>query len=365
MAKFSIDGYIGGGLYSKGYVKSMLEGNESKDVTILVNSLGGDYNHALNIKAQLERHGKVTVDFYGGFNASSATVIALGAKHVRINKYSFYLIHKVSEWVDKWGYMNEDELATAIKELEKVKNENEKITLQLASMYSDKSGKSVKDILALMKEEKWLTAEEAKEWGFVDEVYVNESKENGVRQLNMHATKIASLGFPTPNMRSFEEPPETPMKMDSIVTQFSNVVEQLGALFPSKNNKEKHMKDFERVNGVLKVNTLVSADGKGVYLTEEQLRKLDAHLGTIEEERNTAKTGRENLLSKLNKIDSSVEKAKDDSEKINAVRNLLAKQPGKQNQGTQGKGDDGGGDSEEDWGVINNLAHNQKVDELI
>ena len=62
--------------------------------------------------------------------------------------------------------MNEDQISDLITHLEKVKDENEKMTLVAAKAYADRSGKPVLEILNLMKEEKWLTADEAKEWVF-------------------------------------------------------------------------------------------------------------------------------------------------------------------------------------------------------
>ncbi len=191
-----IDGYIGPYAYSKQYIRAMLEGSKGKETKVKISSLGGDLNHAINIHDQFVEHANIVVEF-SSFSASSATIIALGAKTSKMNKNSFYLIHKVMSWIDEWGYMNEDDLEEIIAKLEKEKNENAKITLQIAKMYSDKSGKSVKDILDLMKKQTWLTAEEAKEWGFVDEITESATKVNYLEDYRMVAM-IAGSGLPEP-----------------------------------------------------------------------------------------------------------------------------------------------------------------------
>jgi len=169
MKKIVIDGYIGQWQFSKTYVREMLKGSSAEEVEVNVSSLGGDFSHALDIHDQFAAHKNVTV-IYTGFNASSATILSLGSKKVKISENSFYLVHKPMGWVDVFDSLNEDDIDTLIASLEKKKNELAKFTLVLARMYKDKTGMPIKDILNLMKEETWLTADMAKEKGFVDEI---------------------------------------------------------------------------------------------------------------------------------------------------------------------------------------------------
>ena len=46
----------------------------------------------------------------------------------------------------------------------------EKIDLNIAAMYADKCKKDKQALLDLMKVGGWLTAQEALDWGFVDEI---------------------------------------------------------------------------------------------------------------------------------------------------------------------------------------------------
>ena len=103
-----IDGAIGNYSYSKQFIRYELEGNGKNPVLVKISSLGGSVDHALNIYDQFVEHGNVTVEL-SAFVASSATILSLGANHIRMNENSFYLIHKAALWVDEWGQLNEDE----------------------------------------------------------------------------------------------------------------------------------------------------------------------------------------------------------------------------------------------------------------
>jgi ATP-dependent protease ClpP protease subunit len=193
-----IDGYIGSYQFSKQFVRQELSGHKNSEVTVKVSSLGGAVDHALGIHDQFVEHGNIVVEL-SAFVASSATLISLGAKTVKMNENSFYLIHKAMHWVDEWGTMNEDDIDEIITKLEKQKQELAKITLQLAKMYTNKTGKTLNEIIDLMKEETWLTAEEAKDWGFVDEIIKAKEVENflDTKMVNM----ITASGYPIPESK--------------------------------------------------------------------------------------------------------------------------------------------------------------------
>ena len=200
-----IDGYIGPYAYSKQFIRNQLSGNEKNAVLVKVSSLGGSVDDALNIYDQFVEHGNVTAEL-SAFVASSATLISLGAKTVRMNENSFYLIHKAMNWVDEWGNLNEDQIDELIAKLETQKQQLAKITLQLAKMYVRKTGKTLDEIINLMKQETWLTAEEAKNWGFVDEVFIPEMAVNYLDNLQMVAM-ITGNGLPDPPRKKITKAP--------------------------------------------------------------------------------------------------------------------------------------------------------------
>ena len=152
----TIDDYIGRWGYSKQYIRNQLSNLKGKSVNVRISSLGGAVDDGLDIRQQFIDHGDVTAYLYG-MVASSATILALGAKKVCISKYSMFLIHKVSNWVDAWGSYNADQIEELIDELKANKLENDKFDLVLANMYASKCNKKVDEILPVLKEGRWLT----------------------------------------------------------------------------------------------------------------------------------------------------------------------------------------------------------------
>ena len=375
-----VDGYIGPYAFSKQFIRNELEGHAKNPVEIKISSLGGSIDHALNIHDQFIEHGNVTAEL-SAFVASSATLISLGAKTVRMNENAFYLIHKAMNWVDEWGTMNEDEIETLIAKLEKKKQELAKVTLQLAKMYVAKSGKTLDKIINLMKQETWLTAEEALEWGFVDEVFIPDVAVNFLEDLQMVAL-VTSNGFPDPPRKNKMQPAGTKNQMDeeSLFNRIWNRVASKQKEDKSNiNSNTKSMKVFEKVNAVLSVDRLESVD-ESISLNEAQLDLIDtalketdnvnallatanASLKTAETERDRANTARTEAVNSFDSIDQSILAAEGVEGKAAAIRSLLAAKPGAKPEGNKDETDpDGSVNKDANWEAINELEHNKNVD---
>ena len=108
-----IDTYIGYYPATKSAVRQALEEKPSAPVNVRINSYGGDVQHALDIRQQFIDHGNITVSIFG-MTASAATILAMGAKRIRMSRYALMLVHRCSGWVEAWGQMNAEELAEAI-----------------------------------------------------------------------------------------------------------------------------------------------------------------------------------------------------------------------------------------------------------
>lgn len=258
--QLTIDDYIGDWGYSKRYVRQVLAGYAGKHVDVKISSLGGDLNHALDIRKQFLDHGDVTVHL-SGFVASAATVIAMGAKRIIISKYAMFLVHKCSNFVDAWGSYNADEMAALIEKLTENKQENDKIDVVLATMYAEKCKKKVSEILDVLKRGAWLTAQEAYDMGFVDEI---SDEEAGVK-LNCSAdtlAKFAAIGLPLDGLKVNQQPVEE----------------------PKNNNKPMNKKTFDfKAAGALLNQTEITPDNDGyVSVTAEDFEKLSKKLAELE-----------------------------------------------------------------------------------
>lgn len=166
-------GKVGGWTFDSEYIDYRLQKLKGKPVNIIIDSRGGSVIPAMSILNSFRHHGNVSVH-YVGYNASAATIVSMGAKHVSIDKDAMYLVHKASTFVFEFASMNEDEIAEKIKELQNTQRELIKIDHNIAGLYASKCKKPKDQLLALMKEGGWLTPQEALEWGFVDEITNNE-----------------------------------------------------------------------------------------------------------------------------------------------------------------------------------------------
>lgn len=176
----------------------ILAKNPGKPVNVLIDSTDGSLATALSISSAFKRHGDVSVHFVG-MNASAATIASLGAKHVSIDTAAWYLVHKCSNEFFKWSSLNADQMADLIAALEKQKSDLDKLDAGVAAMYAAKCRKDPKALLDLMKVGGWLSAKEALEWGFVDEI-TDEPEDTAPRLTDATASAMAAAGMPIPNV---------------------------------------------------------------------------------------------------------------------------------------------------------------------
>lgn len=285
--QLTIDAFIGPWAYSKQYVRNVLASYKGKHVDVKISSLGGNLDHGLDIRQQFMDHGDVTV-YLSGFVASAATVIAMGAKRIVMSKYAMFLVHKCSNFLDVWGSYNADQMQQLINELEANKKENDKIDVVLANMYADKCGKKVSDILTILKEGRWLTAQEAKDYGFIDEISEPEGKEAKLNFSAEMGAKFNALGIPTLGLDIASAPDvEQPVK-NSLLERIAKAL-GIGNESEKSNQKriptmEKKTFKFNKVESLLKLDSITpDADGK-VSLTADQFEAINNQLDTLESE---------------------------------------------------------------------------------
>ncbi len=194
----SLKGYVGGYDFDRSTVDRELAKNDGKQVNVLIDSLGGSLATGLSISAAFRNHGNVNVHFVG-LNASAATIASLGAARISIDAGAMYLVHKCSMAFFEWGSLNSDQFATLIADCEKIKADLDKLDLNCAQLYASRCKRKTEDLLALMKAGGWLTAKEALNWGFVDEI-TDLADEPAPKLTDALASAMASEGMPIPNI---------------------------------------------------------------------------------------------------------------------------------------------------------------------
>ena len=145
----------------------------NEDIVLEVNSNGGLVTVGSEIYTALKNYkGHVTVEVTG-MAASAASVAIMGADTVKISPTAQIMIHKAL-----LGYVsgNSDDLEKAVNAL---KSSDQAIV----NAYVSKTGLSEEEIFELMKNETFMSANEAIEKGFADELMTFEKDLGAVASL--------------------------------------------------------------------------------------------------------------------------------------------------------------------------------------
>lgn len=138
--------------------KSELESSQG-DVTIWINSPGGDVFAAAQIYNMLmDYHGNVKVKI-DGIAASAASVIAMAGTEVLMSPVAMMMIH--------------NPMTVAIgdsKEMQKASEMLSEVKESIINAYEIKTGLARSKISHLMDAESWFNAKKAVELGFADEI---------------------------------------------------------------------------------------------------------------------------------------------------------------------------------------------------
>ena len=131
------------------------------NITVRINSGGGDVFAAQTIGNQLEQHSAKVTARIDGLCASAATIIASHCDKVIAANDSTYMVHPVRLGI--CGYAGAVELQEYLNALAAIKE-------SIIGLYVKKTGRDKDEITGWMDATSWWTAAQAKENGFVDEL---------------------------------------------------------------------------------------------------------------------------------------------------------------------------------------------------
>ena len=152
--------WLGYDCVSPSKVEDALDDSD-EDVEVDIASGGGSVFAASEIYTMLKNYaGKVTVNIQG-LAASAASVIAMAGDMVNMSPTSQMMIHKASTI----SQGNADDLAHDSKMMDVADQ-------SIVNAYEAKTGMDRDDILQLMANETWMTAQDAVDKGFADNVSV-------------------------------------------------------------------------------------------------------------------------------------------------------------------------------------------------
>lgn len=125
---------------------------------IIINSPGGSAIDGATMLAEIERHGNATCRVIG-MAASAASLLMLGGREVLIHRDAIVMIHEPA----LMAFGTSQDFRDAADTLDK-------FTGIYAAAYARLTGNSEKSIRSWMKDETWLTAEEALALNFCDRI---------------------------------------------------------------------------------------------------------------------------------------------------------------------------------------------------
>lgn len=320
-------------------VRSFLAEHAKDEVTIEVNSLGGSVNSAMMISKEIADHGNVTVRLLA-FCASAVTWMGFGAKRVEIADDAMWLCHQSSVLVNIYSSLKAEDIDKTIEDLQKSKKLAEATDLIIARKYLDKATANGKEttlakVIDLMKEEKYLTAQEVLDLGFVDGIIKNaKSMTNEVRQFVVE--NHAAL-----NMPAVPEGLAATQEDDGLLTRVRNIVsEMLGSRkdpeapataeakednqveITQPQNQPTMKKEFKLVLQLLGMAAF-TVNEQGALLTEDQLQKIEDQLHQAKQEHDDAAAA----VAALDAISENVKSIDGLKNKVMAVKTVLDRTP--------------------------------------
>lgn len=214
--------------------KEELDQVTSENITVRINSGGGDVftGHTIyNMIKQTNKHVKVVVN---GLAASIASVIAMAGDVIEMPANSMIMIHNPSTYQ---GGTSDDMRKTA--------DTLDKVAETIKAVYIKRTGLSDEEITEMMNNETWMTAQEAKEKGFCDVITDEIKVDNSANAKFFNVYKNAPLIFTNKEDEGTNEQTEYDeiiKRLDGIESTLSDLLEQLTGNKQKEDEPEEEQK---------------------------------------------------------------------------------------------------------------------------
>jgi ATP-dependent Clp protease protease subunit len=163
MLDISLFGEIDPGVFADGVASKQIADQlsahaDAKEITVRINSVGGDLFGGMAIYNLLRGHGANVTTIVDGIAASAASIVAMAGRTV-MNRGSMMMVHNPMTGV----FGAAEDLRQSAEVLDKARD-------GLVAVYQAKTGMKPAALKKMLDAETWLTADEAKKQGFADEV---------------------------------------------------------------------------------------------------------------------------------------------------------------------------------------------------
>ena len=240
-----------------------------ENITLHINSPGGSVFSAVAIANTLKNHkAKITANI-DGLAASAATIITSACDTVKMPKNALFMVHNPITF----AYGNNQDMQKTLEMLNKVKN-------SIIETYLNKAKTDKETLSELMDNETWMSAEEAKEYGFVDEI-LNESVEKEVIENKLI---INNMAFDISRFKNFKEKKNQEPRVINISVNSTGSPEEIADKFRDILNSTENQKNEggnmtleELKNKFPELCNQIFNEGKeaGITKERERMREID------------------------------------------------------------------------------------------
>ena len=140
-------------------MKANLEGHETEDIELHINSKGGDVFEGMAMLGLLKEHTGQKTALVQGICASAATLPLFAMDTVKAQETSMFLFHKSATMA--YGHS---------EDLEKQAAELKTIDQTIIDLYLKKFKGTEEELIELLEADKLISAKQALEYGLIDEI---------------------------------------------------------------------------------------------------------------------------------------------------------------------------------------------------
>ena len=240
-----------------------------ENITLHINSPGGDAFSAVAIANTLKNHkAKITANI-DGLAASAATIITSVCDIVKMPKNALFMVH------NPFAVASGDSqvMKKTAKILDKMKN-------SIIETYLSKAKVDKETLSRLMNNETWMNAEEAKEYGFIDEIL----DENVEKEVIENKLIINNMAFDISRFKHFKEKKNREPRVINISVNSTGNSEKIADKFRDILNSTENQKNEggnmtleELKNKFPELYNQIFDEGKEAGITKERnrMREID------------------------------------------------------------------------------------------
>ena len=141
-------------------IQAALDAADGEEVTLLINSPGGDMSVGLEIHSMLRRYTGKTTALFQGLGASAATLAATGCQVIQSEPGALLCYHNPAGGA-------EGDYRAMRRSAEALRNARDCIL----EVYTARGGgKTREELVSLMDKDIWIRPTQAKQYGLIDEV---------------------------------------------------------------------------------------------------------------------------------------------------------------------------------------------------